>query len=164
MEQHTGSNQSLAINFLKIFLMRGKKKHLGITFSQYILILLPQVLESRELQLETAHPNLDIPQESGTIRKDIYRHVLKDYINKIHLLAYFTHQCHKASENSSSSGLMWSQTCSCFCAKCWWGLGPSELGSDHRVFINLQVFSIFRLPECPVMEEAVVIVLLIHPF
>lgn len=104
MEQHTGSNQSLAMNFLKIFFNARKEKAFGNNFfSQYILILLPQVLESRELQLEAAHPNLDIPQESGTVRKGIYRHVLKDYINKIYLLAYFTYQCHKASESSRAA-------------------------------------------------------------
>lgn len=44
------------------------------------------------------------------------------------------------------------------------GFRPSELSGGHRVFIKLQVFPVYRTPERPVMEEAVVIMLLIHQF
>lgn len=50
-----------------------------------------------------------------------------------------------------------------FC-KVLWGLGSSELCYDPRVFINPQVLSTRTLLECPVVEEAVIIVLLIHSF
>lgn len=50
-----------------------------------------------------------------------------------------------------------------FC-KVLWGLGSSELCYDPRVFINPQILSSCTLLECPVMKEAVIIVLLIHSF